>query len=147
VPEFLRGVSLWANYTKILTQEGDFGTVSTAVPKITQLANTVPQLANAGLSYRTPGGKLFFQLTQNYMAARPTVNLPAQAAGSQTWSKRESYRFWNMETSYRVNDKLSLNWTGRNLAAERGRLTTMGVIVNMEQATGIEWMFSSRYDF
>lgn len=144
VPKALHGFALWGNYTRISKMEGDFGTVGT---RITALANTVPQLANAGVSYRTPGGKFFVQVSQNYMAPKTTTNLPAINAAGQMAPLLESYRIWNMEASYRINDKLRLTCTGRNLDSERQRSSQLGVVFNESQHTGIAWLFASKYDF
>ncbi|WP_414663618.1 TonB-dependent receptor [Horticoccus sp. 23ND18S-11] len=149
IPKSLHGVSVWANYTKVAKMEGDFGSAAIAAgtsPKITQLANTVPQLANAGISYRTPNGKLFVHLSQNYMAPKTTVNLPAVNAAAQLAPRLESYRFWNLEASYRLTDKIRLTGTGRNLGSERQRTTQMGVVNNEAQHTGIAWLFAAKYD-
>lgn len=144
VPRFLHGVSLWGNYTKIAKMEGDFGVVGA---KVNQLANTVPQLANAGISYRTPDGKFFVQISQNYMAPKTTTNLPAVNAAAQMLPRLESYRIWNMEASYQVTEKFRLTCTGRNLNSERQRNSQMGVVFNESQHTGIAWLFASKYDF
>jgi len=143
VPRPLHGVSLWANYTKIAKMEGDFGTPGA---KITHLANVVPELVNGGLSYRTSGGLFFVQLSANYQAARPTANLPATAAAAQRNPRQEGYRFWNMETSYRLTSQLRLTATARNLFSERPRFSEMGIIRNTQQATGIAWLFTAKYD-
>jgi TonB-dependent receptor len=143
VPRPLHGVSVWANYTKIATMEGDFGTPGA---KITHLANVVPELVNGGLSYRTSGGGFFVQLSANYQAAKPTANLPASAAAAQRNPRQEGYRFWNMETSYRLTSQLRLTATARNLFSERPRFSEMGIIRNTQQATGIAWLFTAKYD-
>ena len=143
VPGPLHGVSLWANYTKIAKMEGDFGTPGA---KITHLANVVPELVNGGISYRTRGGLFLVQLSANYQAARPTANLPASAAAAQRNPRQEGYRFWNMETSYRLSEKLRLTATARNLFSERPRFSEMGIIRNTQQATGIAWLFTAKYD-
>jgi iron complex outermembrane receptor protein len=143
IPRPLHGISLWANYTKIAKMEGDFGTPGSS---ITQLANVVPEIVNGGFSYRTPGGKFFVQLSANYQAARPTANLPASAAAAQRNPQQEAYRFWNMEASYRLSQKLRLTTTARNLFSERPRFSEMGIIRNTQQATGIAWLFAAKYD-
>ena len=143
VPKLLHGVSLWANYTKIAKMDGNFGTVGA---NITALSNTVPQQANGGISYRTPGGKFFVQVSQNYMAPKTTTNLPATNAAGQLAPRLESYRIWNMEAYYQVNGKLRLTCTGRNLFSERQRTSQLGVINNETQATGIAWLFTAKYD-
>lgn len=144
VPKALHGFALWGNYTKIAKMSGDFGVAGATV---TELGNTVKQQANAGLSYRTPGGKFFVQLSQNYMAPKSTTNLPATNAAGQLAPRLESYRIWNMEAYYQVSDRLRLTCTGRNLNAERQRSSQMGVVFNETQQTGIAWLFSSKYDF
>ena len=143
LPRALHGLSVWANYTKIAKMEGDFGTPGA---KITQLANVVPELVNGGVSYRTPGGLLFVQLSANYQGSRPTGNLPAVAAAAQRDPRQEAYRFWNLEASYRLSEKLRLTTTARNLFSERPRFSEMGIIRNTQQATGIAWLFAAKYD-
>jgi TonB-dependent receptor len=144
VPKALHGVSLWGNYTKVTKMDGDFGAVGT---KVTALANTVPQMANAGISYMTPSGKFFVQVSQNYMAPKTTANLPAINAAAQMAPRLESYRIWSMESYYRFTDKFRLSGTARNLFSERQRTSQLGVINNETQATGIAWLFTGRYDF
>lgn len=143
VPGPLQGVSVWANYTKIAKMDGDFGTPGS---RITNLANVVPELVNSGVSYRTRGGRFFVQLSANYQAAKPTANLPAAAAAAQRNPRQEGYRFWNMETSYRLSSQLRLTATARNLFSERARFSEMGIIRNTQQATGIAWLFTAKYD-
>jgi TonB-dependent receptor len=143
VPKSLHGVALWANHTRIEEMEGDFGTPGA---KITQLANVVPRLFNAGVSYRTPGGKFFVQVSTNYQAAKSTQNLPATAAAGQRLPRQENYQFWNMEASYRLTSKVRLTCTGRNIYSERPRFSEMGIIRNTQQATGIAWLFATKLD-
>lgn len=143
IPKALHGVSLWGNYTRITKMSGDFGAVGT---RVTALANTVPQLANAGISYRTPGGRFLVQLSQNYMAPKTTANLPATNVAAQMAPRLESYRIWNMEASYRFTDRLRFTCTGRNLNSERQRSSQMGVVFNESQHTGIAWLFTAKYD-
>jgi outer membrane receptor for ferrienterochelin and colicin len=106
----------------------------------------VPELVNGGVSYRTPGGLLFVQLSANYQGSRPTANLPATAAAAQRDPRQEAYRFWNLEASYRLREKLRLTTTARNLFSERPRFSEMGIIRNTQQATGIAWLFAAKYD-
>jgi iron complex outermembrane receptor protein len=143
IPKPLHGVTLWANFTKIAKMSGDFGTRGAT---ITHLANVSPELVNGGIGYRTPRGKFFVQLSANYQAAKPTQNLPATNAASQRMPLQEAYRFWNMEASYRLTEKLRLTCTGRNLFSERPTFSEMGVVRNTQQATGIAWLFAARYD-
>lgn len=143
VPALLHGVTIWANHTRIYEMEGDFGTPGA---RITHLANVVPKLFNAGISYRTPRGKLFVQLTTNRQSVRPTQNLPAANAAAQRWPRQEPYQFWNLEASYRLLPKLRLTCTARNLFSERPEFSEVGVIRNRQQDTGIAWMFAARYD-
>jgi iron complex outermembrane recepter protein len=142
-PPALHGISLWANYTRILQMEGDFGTPGA---RITHLANVVDELYNAGISYRSPRGKLVAQLSTNYQAPRPTQNRPATAAAGQRFPQQEAYQFWNADVSYRLTSKLRLSATARNLFSERGTFSEMGIIRNTQQATGIAWLFAARYD-
>jgi iron complex outermembrane receptor protein len=143
VPAALHGVSLWANHTRIAKMEGDFGTVGA---RVTQLGGVVPRLVNGGVSYRTPGGKFFAQMSVNYQSARSTTNLPATAAAGQRAPMQEAYRFWNLEASFRLTGKLRLTCTGRNIFSERPKFSEMGIIRNTQQATGIAWLFAAKYD-
>ncbi|MBA3904391.1 MAG: hypothetical protein C0522_12100, partial [Rhodocyclaceae bacterium] len=143
VPSFLQGISLWANYTKIAKMEGDFGTPGVV---ITQLANVVPELFNAGIKYRDRRGKFEVNLTTNYQGKKPLQNLPAVAAAGQRDPYQEAYQFWNADVSYRLTSKLRLSAVARNLLAERPTFSQMGIIRNTQQATGIAWLFAARYD-
>jgi iron complex outermembrane receptor protein len=143
VPRALHGVSLWANHTRISEMEGDFGTPGA---RITQLANVVPKLVNGGVSYRSPRGTFFVQLSANYQSARVTQNLPATGAAAQRLPMQEAYRFWNMEASLRLSQKIRLTCTGRNLFSERPRFSEMGIVRNQQQATGIAWLFATKLD-
>jgi hypothetical protein len=74
--------------TRIYQQEGTFGASTTAIlpgtaPKLTQLAGTVHELYNGGVSYRTPNGKYYVQLKTNYQGPTTQVNLPATNAAGQ----------------------------------------------------------------
>lgn len=143
VPSMLHGVTLWANYTKIAKMEGDFGTPGAV---ITELANVVPELYNAGFKYRTPRGKFEFNLSTNYQAKKPTQNQPARTVAAQKTPYQEPYQFWNMDLTYRINDKLRLTAVGRNIFSERPTFSEIGIIRNTQQATGIAWMFAAKYD-
>jgi iron complex outermembrane recepter protein len=143
LPRFLHAISFWANYTKIAKMEGDFGTPGAV---ITELANVVPELYNAGVKYRSPRGKFEFNLSTNFQAKKPLQNLPARAAAAQRAPYQEEYQFWNMDVSYRLTNKLRLSAVGRNILAERPTFSEMGIIRNTQQATGIAWLFAVRYD-
>jgi len=143
LPKALHGVSIWANHTRIVEMEGDFGLAGV---KITKLANVVPELYNFGVSYRSPRGTVNVQLSTNYQAARPTQNVPALAAAGQRSPQQEAYQFWNLEASYRLKPNFRLTCTARNLFSERGTFSEMGIIRNTQQQTGIAWMFAGRYD-
>jgi iron complex outermembrane recepter protein len=143
LPKFLHGITLWANYTKIAKMEGDFGTPGAV---ITELAEVVPELYNAGFKYRSPRGKIEFNLSTNFQGKNPRQNLPARAAAGQRAPYQEDYQFWNMDLSYRINDKLRLTAVGRNIFSERPIFSEMGIIRNTQQATGIAWMFAAKYD-
>ncbi|HRE06110.1 MAG TPA: TonB-dependent receptor [Opitutaceae bacterium] len=143
VPAALTGVSVWANYTRISKMEGDFGTPGA---RITELANVVPELVNAGISYRSPRSRIVVQLTTNYQAKRPTQNLPANAAAGQRRPYQEPYQFYNLEASYQATQNLRLMCTARNLFSERPTFTEIGIVRNTQQATGIAWLFAVKYD-
>lgn len=88
--------------TRIFQQEGTFGASTTAIlagtaPKLTQLAGTVHELYNGGISYRTPGGKYYVQLKTNYQGPTTQVNLPATNAAGQQGALTPAYQFWDME--------------------------------------------------
>lgn len=143
LPRFAHGFTLWANYTKIAKMEGDFGTPGAVV---TELANVVPELYNAGVKFRSPTGRFEVNLSTNYQAKKPTQNLPARAAAAQRAAYQEPYQFWNMDVSYRLTNKLRLSAVARNLNAERPIFSEMGIVRNTQQATGVAWLFSARYD-
>ena len=150
-PESLRGVEIWANATKIYKQEGTFGASTTSIlagtaPKFTQLAGTVHELFNGGISYRTPSGKYYVQLKTNYQGPTTQVNLPAANTTSQQGAITLKYQFWDMEMSYRLTPKIKLTATGRNLLKERRTTKVLGLITGKQQDTGILWTFSTRID-
>jgi TonB-dependent receptor len=152
LPEFLRGVEIWANSTRIYQQEGTFGASTTAIlagtaPKLTQLAGTVHELYNGGVSYRTPNGKYYVQLKTNYQGPTTQVNLPATNAAGQQGALTPAYQFWDMEMSYRLSPRIKLTATGRNLFKERRTTQVLGnFITNRQQDTGILWTFSTKID-
>lgn len=143
VPKPLQGVTLWANYTKIAKMEGDYGTPGAT---ISELANVVPELYNAGIKYRTPRGRFETNLSTNYQAKKPTQNLPASVAAAQRSPYQEEYQFWNLDATYRINSKLRLTMVGRNIFSERPKFSEIDIIRNTQQATGIAWMFAVKYD-
>lgn len=152
VPESLRGVEIWANTTRIYQQEGTFGASTAAIlagtaPKLTQLAGTVHELYNGGISYRTPGGKYYVQLKTNYQGPTTQVNLPATNTASQQGALTPAYQFWDMEMSYRLTPRIKLTATGRNLLKERRTTEVLGgIITGKQQDTGILWTFSTKID-
>jgi len=145
VPEKLGGVEFFANYTHLYKVEGDFGSAAPGT-KITTLAELVPRLFNAGISYRSPMGKLFISLITNYQAARPSQNLPALSAAAQRLPRQEAYQFWNLEASYNLTDRLKLMAVGRNLFGERPIFSEVGVIRNTQQDSGPAWLFMLKWD-
>ncbi|MGC4072951.1 MAG: TonB-dependent receptor [Nibricoccus sp.] len=145
VPKFLSGVEIWANYTGIYEMEGKF-TGGTNGATITHLANVVDSLFNAGISYRSRGGKFYVHLKTNFQAGRPTANVLTTGPSDQTNPRQEAYQFWDMETSYRLTSRIRFTCTARNLASERPEFTTIGMVTNKQQATGIQWFFGMNYD-
>lgn len=143
VPKVLHGASVWANYTKIYKQEGDFGSTGAL---ITKLSNTVPEIFNAGVRYRTPGGKFYAHLSTNYYAPKPTANLPATAAAAQRGPQQDAYQFWNLELSYRWSSKVQFTCVGRNLRSERPTFSELGIVRNTQQATGVAWVLSTKIE-
>jgi TonB-dependent receptor len=145
LPEFLRGVEIWANTTRIYKQEGAFGASTTAIlagaaPKFTQLAGTVHELLNGGISYRTPNGKYYVQLKTNYQGPTTQVNLPAANAASQQGAITPAYQFWDMEMSYRLTPKIKLTATGRNLLKERRTTEIIGITTGKHTADFSSWV-------
>jgi hypothetical protein len=124
--------------------EGDFGSVAPGT-KITTLANLVPKLFNAGISYRTFHNRFYASLLTNYQSVRSTQNLPALNAASQRLPCQESYQFWNLEMSYILTPKMQLLAVGRNLFGERPTFSELGIIRNKQQDTGAAWMFAVRF--
>jgi len=143
LPKVIHGITLWGNYTRIAKMEGDFGTPGAL---ITELANVVPELYNAGFKYRSPRGRIEFNLSTNFQTKKPTQNLPGRAAAAQRAPYQEEYQFWNMDLSYRINDQLRVTAVGRNIFSERPKFSEMGIIRNTQQDTGIAWMFAAKYD-
>lgn len=146
VPSFLHGIEVWANHTRIYEMEGTFGG-GDGGPKITHLSGVVDSQYNAGISYRSPRGKFYVHLKTNFQKERPTSNLLETGPSNQRDPRQLDYQFWDMETSYRVNDKLRLTCTARNLDSERPTFTEIGIVTNKQQATGIQWLFGANYDF
>lgn len=149
VPDFLNGIELFSNFTHLYDVAGTFGTATAANPagtEITTLANVVPKIFNAGVSYRSPKGKLFVNLITNYQAIRATQNLPATTAAAQRLPQQESYQFWNLEVSYSVTPKLRLTSVCRNLLSERPTFSEVAIIRNRQQDTGAAWTFMLKLD-
>ena len=146
VPSFLKGVEIWANHTNIYEMEGVF-TGGASGATITHLAGVVDSQTNAGISYRSARGKFYIQLKTNFQDARPTANILTTGPSNRNNPTQEAYQFWDMETSYRVNEKLRLSVTARNLDSERATTTQNGIVTNRQQATGIQWIFGGNYDF
>lgn len=143
VPPILSGISLWANYTKITKMDGDFGTTGT---RITSLANVVPELINAGVSYRSRKGKYFVQVSTNYQGAKPTSHVTSTSVPLEYGPHQRPLQYWNMEAQYRMSQRIRFSLTGRNLCSERPRYADAGIIRNTQQATGIAWLLAVRYD-
>lgn len=143
LPQWFQGITLWANYTKIAKMEGDFGNPGF---KFTELANVVPELYSYGIRFRTPRGRFETNLTTNVQGRKPVQNMLPNTAAGQRYGYQEVYQFWNLDLSYRLNDKLRLTAVARNLMSERALNTEMGIARNTSQATGIAWMFALRYD-
>ncbi len=146
VPKPLAGVEVWANYTGIYEMEGRF-TGGASGATITHLAGVVDSQYNAGISYRPPRGKFYAHLKTNFQKARPTANILTTGPSNQRNPRQEDYQFWDMETSYRLNEKLRLTVTARNLESERATSTEVGIVTGRQQATGIQWIFGANYDF
>ncbi len=145
VPEWLSGIEIWANHTRIYEMEGTFGGAATAA-RITHLSGVVDSQVNGGISYRSPRGKFYVHLKTNYQAARPTANVTVLGPSNQRNPRQEAYQFWDMELSYRLRPKVTLTVVGRNLANERAKFTEIGIVTNRQQATGISWMFATKFD-
>jgi|CXWL01.1.fsa_nt_gi TonB-dependent receptor len=148
VPKVLGGVELFGNFTHLYRVEGDFGTATAtnvAGTKITTLADLVPKIANAGISYRSPRGKFFVNLITNYQAARSTQNLPPASAAAQRTPRQEAYQFWNMEVSYKLNRNWKLMVVGRNLTGERPTFSEAGIIRNRQQDSGPAWILAAKW--
>jgi len=143
VPSLLSGFSLWANYTKITKMDGDFGTPGV---RITSLANVVPELINAGVSYRSRTGKFFVQVSTNYQGTKPTSHVTSSSPSLEYGPNQRPLQYWNMEAQYRITPRIRLSVTGRNLCSERPKYSDAGIIRNTQQATGIAWLFAARYD-
>jgi hypothetical protein len=101
---------------------GDYG----GTTLITQLANVSPRLWSAGLSYRTPNGKFYFNFKSVYASAWLLSNTGAAAQNNQ---KRDPDFRHDAEMRYRTSARTELVLTGRNLSnitqdqSEVGRTT------------------------
>lgn len=145
VPTFLHGFEIWANHTRIYKMSGTFTGGATGAT-ITHLANVVDSQINAGVSYRSPRGKLYVHLKTNFQAGRPTANILTTGPSNRLNPRLEDYQFWDGELAYRLKPNLSLTVTARNLMAERQKNTEMGLVRARQQDTGISWIFGAKYD-
>jgi iron complex outermembrane receptor protein len=145
VPSLLQGFELWANHTRLYTMEGTFAG-GTSGATVTHLANVVDSQINAGISYRSPRGKLYVHLKTNFQAGRPTANILATGPSNQFNPRLEDYQFWDGELTYELRPKLRLTVTARNLLGERQKNTEMGLVRARQQDTGIAWIFGMKYD-
>lgn len=144
-PGFLRGFEIWANHTRIYSMEGTF-TGGTTGATITHLANVVDSQFNAGVSYRSPRGRLYVHLKTNFQAGRPTANILATGPSNRANPRFEDYQFWDGELTYALRPNLRLTVTARNLRAERQKNTEYGLVRARQQDTGISWIFGAKYD-
>lgn len=121
-PNVLRGLEFFGTYTHLYRMRGDYG----GATLITQLANVSPRLWSAGLSYRTPNGKFYFNFKSVYASAWLLSNTGAAAQNTQ---KRDPDFRHDAEMRYRTSAKTELVLTGRNLSnitqdqSEVGRTT------------------------
>lgn len=145
LPGFLHGFEIWANHTRLYQMEGTF-TGGTAGATITHLANVVDSQINAGISYRSPRGKLYVHLKTNFQAGRPTANILATGPSNRFNPRLEDYQFWDGELTYALRPQLRLTVTARNLMGERQKNTEMGLVRARQQDTGISWIFGIKYD-
>ncbi|RXK53601.1 TonB-dependent receptor [Oleiharenicola lentus] len=145
MPGFLRGFEIWANHTRIYSMEGTF-TGGTTGATITHLANVVDSQFNAGVSYRSPRGRLYVHLKTNFQAGRPTANILATGPSNRANPRLEDYQFWDGELTYALKPNLRLTVTARNLLAERQKNTEYGLVRARQQDTGISWIFGAKYD-
>lgn len=144
LPRVLQGFEFWANYTKNLSMEGDFGSLGT---NIHTLQNVVPEMYNGGVSYLSPKGKFYVGLKTNYQDRRPQDSLPAFNANGQRDRWQEEYQFWDLDVKYKLNQRVSFSCTGRNLFGERPTISQIGgIIINTQQDTGIAWTFATRIE-
>jgi TonB-dependent receptor len=146
LPSFLHGFELWANHTRIYKMEGTF-TGGAGGATITHLADVVDSQINAGISYRSPRGKLYVHLKTNFQEGRPTANILATGPSNQMNPRLEDYQFWDGELTYELRRNFHLTVTARNLLGERQENTEMGLVRARQQDTGISWIFGIKYDF
>jgi iron complex outermembrane recepter protein len=145
VPGFLNGFEIWANHTRLYSMEGTF-TGGASGATITHLANVVDSQFNAGISYRSPRGKLYVHLKTNFQAGRPTANILSTGPANQFNPRLEDYQFWDGELTYALRPDLRLTVTARNLLGERQKNTEMGLVRARQQDTGTSWIFGIKYD-
>ena len=124
---------------------GDFGTVGR---QIEELANVVPRMYNAGVTYRSADGKLLVSLIRNFQEEKNRVNLPVASSGDQRRDHQMDYEFLNLEVSYRVTDRVRLTATGRNLEETRPTfaMSDDDIVRNKQQDTGVAWTFAAKID-
>lgn len=114
LPGVLKGLGFFANYTK-LTTEGDYGDAGGNL-STNQVANFVPETANAGLSfnYRSFSSRLLLNYTGDYLSNYSTDPSRLQYRDSRT--------IVNLNLSYRLHRDLSVFCDISNLFNEPQRL-------------------------
>jgi TonB-dependent receptor len=145
LPTFLHGFEIWANHTRIYKMEGTFSS-ATSGATITHLANVVDSQINAGVSFRSPRGRLYVHLKTNFQAGRPTADILTTGPSNRLNPRLEDYQFWDGELTYALRPNLRFTVTARNLLSERQKNTEMGLVRARQQDTGLSWIFGIKYD-
>ncbi len=141
IPRWMHGLEFFANFTRIERMSGNFGVAGAS---ITRLAGVSPRLYNAGLSYRTPRGNFYVQVTTNFQAAILAANYPT--AAGQNLQQTDPYQLFSLEARYRVSPRVMFTVTGRNLGAEVRTLSQLGRTINEQNDSGTFWLFSTKIE-
>ncbi len=113
LPEWFRNIEVFANYTKLVTTEGNFNAAS-ALTTYNALPNITPEIWNWGVSYETPRGKLYVAFRAN-RTDDILLNL-------NTNEYKDARTVYEAEVRYRISPRYTLSLAGRNVSeAEEGQ--------------------------
>ena len=72
---------------------GPNSVIATAGSTITDLANVVDSQINAGVSFRSPRGRLYVHLKTCFQAGRPTADILTRSPSNRLNPRLEDYQF------------------------------------------------------